>query len=175
MRDWLLMRLVKATAGTERGPRLFTIAGYDTYAGVFRALEAERLSIGQEGCGQTHARFIPLVGARAFLRIEALAVTQSASPAARVRLLRPFTVVESPGSTATGVVCVEGSAMYNRSHCVRLLCLSCPYAPSPVPIIDEAHVPAFADDDVVEDANAHEVAHLAETSSDLDVLLTWLG
>jgi len=175
VRDWLLMRLVKATAGTERGPSLFTIAGYDADAGMFRALEAERLSIGQKGRRQTHARFIPLVGARAFLGIEALAVTQSASPAARIRLLRPFTVVEGPGATGTGVVCVKRSAMYNPSHCVLSFACRVRRASSPVPIINEAHVPAFADDDVIQHANAHQVAHLSETSSDLDVLLTWLG
>jgi len=42
---------------------------------------------------------------------------------------------------------------------------------SPVPVVDEAHISAFADDDVVEDADAHEFANVAQASSDLDVLL----
>ncbi len=43
----------------------------------------------------------------------------------------------------------------------------------PVPVVHEAHVAAAADDDVVEDADADEVADFAQAAGDLQVLLRW--
>jgi hypothetical protein len=48
---------------------------------------------------------------------------------------------------------------------------------SPIAVVHETHVPPFADDDVVEDADAHDFADGAQALVDLDVLLArgWIA
>jgi deazaflavin-dependent oxidoreductase (nitroreductase family) len=41
---------------------------------------------------------------------------------------------------------------------------------SPIPVVDETHVPALADHDMVEHSHADEIANLTQTPGDFDVL-----